>query len=98
MITGKPLKYICAVFNSKLFIFYLNLILSGDNYAYGSKDIFGEIKIPQIPMDQQENINNLVDKRLQKESTDLDNSIDKQIYQIYCLTKEEIEFIDIQQL
>lgn len=45
MIVGTDIKFLCYILNSKLFVFYLQLILNKDTYNYGSKDIFNNIFI-----------------------------------------------------
>jgi hypothetical protein len=89
MITGNALFTIIAVFNSRLLRYYLNMI-TGDNYQFGSKELFE--KIP-IPIDEEKEtmfrtmigIDNLKCK---------EQEIDQQVYALYGLAHEEIIVIE----
>ena len=95
-------KYLLGIFNCKIIIKYLNMILDEDNYTYGSKDAFNKIPIPKITDDNRQianQIENLVDqitegKKQGKDTTSLENQIDNLVYQLYNLTPDEIAIIE----
>lgn len=95
MITGEQIKYLCALFNSKLFIFYLNILLAGESYAYGSGNTFSNINVKKISNTSNNEIVKLVDIVLNKEHSlkDIDN-INQWIYETYSLSTEEILYIE----
>lgn len=89
MITGNALFTIIAVFNSRLLRYYLNMI-TGDNYQFGSKELFEKIPIP-INEEKETMFRTMIG---------IDNSkckeqeIDQQVYALYDLTHEEITIIE----
>jgi hypothetical protein len=95
MITGESLHYICALFNSKLYVFYLNLILSNE-YAYGSGNVFGSIPLLKITEEQQQPIVELVESVLSKQNEDtseLQTRIDDMVYELFGFKDDEIAVI-----
>ena len=91
MITNKGdenLKVILCVMNSKLFVFYLNLITS-EEYQYGSKELFQTFPIPKPNLKIEQQIEKLLQEKDYK-------AIDNLFYKLYGLDKEEIEFIESQ--
>ena len=48
MITGENIELLCGLFNSKLFRFYLYVMLSNGEYNYGSSAIFSKIPIKKL--------------------------------------------------
>jgi hypothetical protein len=98
MIVGESLHYICALFNSKLFVFYLNLILSNE-YTYGSRDTFSSIPLLKIEAKKQHSIVELVKAILYEKDGNMSmfcTKIDEIVYELYGLSNEEIEFIESQ--
>ena len=92
MITGEHIKYLCAVLNSNLFIFYLDLILGGQNYTYGSGNTFSSIPI-KIPSDEEEILDKLVMRALEGEQSAL-SSINAYIYNIFQISDTERLYIE----
>ena len=92
MITGEHIKYLCAVLNSNLFIFYLDLILGGQNYTYGSGNTFSSIPI-KIPSDEEEILDKLVMRALEGEQSAL-SSINAYIYDIFQISDTERLYIE----
>jgi hypothetical protein len=88
--TGKHIEYLCAILNSKLFIWLMKLIVgdaAGGNS--GNADNVKNLTIP-IPSNQQEQ---QIEKLLRtKEYT----AINLLIYDLYGLNEKEIEFIESQ--
>jgi hypothetical protein len=87
MMIGKHLKYLLSLFNSKLFIFYLDKILANGNYTYGSGETFKNTTVPYPTIDIEQQFEKLLEMQQY-------NEIDKLIYDLYELSKEEIEFIE----
>ena len=92
MIVGTDIKFLCYILNSKLFVFYLQLILNKDTYNYGSKDIFNNIFISR---------NSILKKEIYKIIKNIDTpnertlrEIDDIIYKYYNLTTIEISHIE----
>jgi hypothetical protein len=104
--TGNNLKYIMAILNSKLIYKYVQMIV----HQYGftgfrlSNQYVEIMPIPPITQSNQstvQQIEELVDKILssKKENSLTDTSqweqeIDRLVYSLYCLTKEEIKVIE----
>ncbi len=95
------MKFVLALFNSTLFKFYYRKTNSQGG------DIFPQVRISSVenlPIKladnkTQEKIENLVDKILLKKQSNQDTqteeqAIDKLVYELYDLTKEEIKIIE----
>ena len=83
---NKNLKVILCVMNSKIFVFYLNLLTS-EEYQYGSKELFQTFPVPKPDQKTEKQI----EKLLQDKNY---IAIDSLFYELYGLDKEEIEFIE----
>ena len=93
MITGKSIKYLCAILNSNLFIFYLNLILGGENYTYGSGNVFASIPIKLSLPEEETKIDVLVESALSG-NLSAQQSINQYIYKIFQLSDDEQLYIE----
>ncbi len=91
MITGNKLYTIISVFNSKLLCFYLHLI-TGDNYQFGSKELFEKIPIP-INEGKETMFKTLIEIN-NSNSRYREQEINQQVYALYNLTPEEIAIIE----
>ena len=99
--TGKDLKYILAILNSKLFEYSLiNIYLEGDTFKSKNK-IIQKFPIPQRDDVYSERIENLVDKVIKTKTNDsnsntisLESQIDQLVYKLYGLTDEEIAIVE----
>ena len=88
--TGNHLKFLCSILNSKLFVWLMNLIVgkaAGGNA--GNADNVKNLTIP-IPSFEQEQ---QIEKLLQEKDY---QAIDKLVYEMYNLDKNEIDFINFQ--
>jgi type II restriction/modification system DNA methylase subunit YeeA len=85
---NENLNVILSVMNSKLLVFYLNMITSAE-YQYGSKELFQTFPIPKPTAKLEQKI----EKLLQNKDYE---AIDKIIYELYQLSPEEIKFIETQ--
>lgn len=105
MITNCPVKYFCALFNSRLIRYYLTFLFSSeDNYTYASKENMEKLPLPPItpanlPIVKQ--IEELVDKILAAKKTNphadtsnWEREIDRLVYQLYELTEEEVRIVE----
>ncbi|MHB8335804.1 MAG: Eco57I restriction-modification methylase domain-containing protein [Ignavibacteriaceae bacterium] len=100
-LTGKNLKYLLAILNSKLsdyYFFQITAKIAGGRKRY-TKQYVGQVRIPEIPEAQQKPFVNLVDiildaKQQVKDTTALENEIDLMVYKLYNLTYEEVKIID----
>jgi hypothetical protein len=84
---GSYLKYLCAILNSKLFTWLIYLIVGnaiGGNA--GNADNIKNLKIPIPSIEQEQQIKTLLEAKQY-------DKIDKLVYEIYGLSKEEINFI-----
>ncbi|MCC8360183.1 class I SAM-dependent DNA methyltransferase [Salinimicrobium sediminilitoris] len=97
-----PIKFILALFNSKLYQFYFSII--GEKTA-GGAFVFKKTTIEKflIPKKQDHNkvIITLVDNILQlknenpaADTSSLEAEIDRLVYELYGLTEEEIEIVE----
>src|SRR5690554_3343386 len=98
---GPDLKFILGLMNSKL----MNYVYS--NKFKSTKTVFSEIQarsvkelpIPNLSDSQESDIVTLSEKiialkKINSETTDLENEIDQLIYQLFDLTESEIEIIE----
>ena len=94
MVTGEALKYLCALFNSKLFIYYISVMLTGGCYAYGSKDSFNNLPAKRIGVVEQKQIEALVDKITDENYIQQQSAIDSWFYKLYNISIAEQNHID----
>jgi adenine-specific DNA-methyltransferase len=105
MITGSNLKYLCAIFNSKIIRYYLTFLFSSEEeYTYASKETMEKIPIPPITHENQSlvaQIESLVDQILARkrgnpnaDTRDLERAIDDIVYRLYDLTPDEIRLVE----
>jgi hypothetical protein len=102
-ISGKNLKYLLAVLNSKVCDFYFfqkTALIAGGRKRY-TKQYVEQNPIPIIPDEQQQPFIELVNKILEikkenseTDTTSLEQEIDQLVYQLYELTPEEIKIIE----
>jgi hypothetical protein len=103
LMTGERLKFLLAILNSKVSEWYFNLIGTttgmGTNRWKKYKIELLPVKEPSVSQEQQ--IEALVSEILTvkkqnslAETSELENQIDKLVYELYDLTKEEIETIE----
>lgn len=105
IITGKNIKYLIALLNSKLFFYGMKYFYAGG--GLGEKGVrmkhtfMNEFPLSQLSLEQQQPYIDLIDKILEKknkdieaDTTDLEDKIDNMVYALYDLTQEEIELID----
>jgi len=101
--TGKNLKFYCAVLNSKAVLFYVKLgaVIWGKDGIKWLGDYFFNTPIPLVPEVKQKSIIDLVNQilELKKQNPEaniekFEKQIDKLVYKLYNLTKEEIKIIE----
>jgi hypothetical protein len=102
-ITGKNLKYLLSILNSKVAKWYFNEISTSSGMGTNRwlKYKIEQLPIKDITEKQQTSFVNLVDQILaakkQDPNTDtgaLENKIDKLVYQLYGLTEEEKQIVE----
>ncbi len=100
IIVGHYLKYLTSILNSKLVNYmYKNFYAGGGLGETGlryKKEFLEQLPIPQIPLEEQQPFEALVDKILaakaQGENTQaLENEIDTLVFGLYGLSEEEIK-------
>ncbi len=107
--TGKNLKYICALLNSIPVAFFFKKFYAGgglgeEGYRY-KKAFLEQIPIPPISSENGDivgQIEGLVDEILKikrqrgcnADTSDLEKQIDQLVYKLYNLTDEEIKIIE----
>jgi hypothetical protein len=107
---GESLKYLLAVLNSKLCLFYFSLICnsSGMDTIQWKKFALEKLPIMKIDNVKQQPFIDMVDKIInitkqndyllnkekQKKVKELEEQIDQMIYQLYNLTEGEIEIVE----
>ena len=98
MMTGKDLKYLCALLNSTVSHWFLQHVAptSGMGTLRWKKVYVETIPIPKIPAEDQRPFIRLVDEILEAKATDpnadtshLEWEIDRLVYDLYGLTEEE---------
>ena len=103
MMTGRQLKYLCAVLNSKLVRWFLQRIAptSGMGTLRWKKVYVEAIPIPKLSVEKQALFIELVDHILETKATDLndevsaaESEVDLQVYELYGLTAMEISAVE----
>lgn len=101
--TGTNLKYYCAILNSKVVYFYFKLgsVIWGSDGIKWFGEYFDSIPIPNNSMKDKNKISNKVDEILtlkkanpQVDTSALEREINFMVYELYGLTKEEIEIVE----
>jgi adenine-specific DNA-methyltransferase len=96
------LKYLLALLNSNLFTYYLfeqTPKSSNKSYPSFTSDIIKNLPIKEISLEEQMVFISLVDqiialKKEEKDTTALEQEIDKMVYELYGLTAAEIEVVE----
>ena len=103
VLTGKYLKYLCAVLNSKLTHWYLrhSAPTSGMGTPRWKKVYVETIRIPKRTPSEQRPLVRLVDRIIAAKDVDLDanvaaeeKEIDRLVYELYGLNRQEIATIE----
>lgn len=101
LMTGKNLKYLLAILNSKVSEWYFNQIstTTGMGTNRWKKYKIELLPIKDISEKQQEPIVKLVDKILianksSEDTTELENKIDELVYKLYDLNEDEIKIVE----
>lgn len=103
MMTGKNLKYLLSFLNSKLCLFYFNLIAnsSGMDTTQWKKFALEKIPVPKLSIEKQTPFIELVDKIIATKTNDpkrdtlsLEAEIDQLFYTLYELTADEVALIE----
>ena len=98
MMSGKAIKYLCAVLNSKLVTWFMgnNALNSGMGTTMWNRNMVETIPIPKIPAAEQVPFVELVDCILTAKSADpradtseLESDIDALVHALYALSAEE---------
>lgn len=90
------LKYIHALLNSSLLDYYFNSVFN----EYEVKPVhLSQLPIKKLSTDQQQPFISLVDeilesKKLGKDTTALEDKIDRMVYKLYGLSEEEIKIVE----
>jgi len=101
--TGNNLKYYCTLLNSKLTFFYFKLgsVIWGADGIKWFGEYFDSIPIMKLEsknmkpfIDLYDNIISLKQQSPEYDTSDLENQIDKLVYELYGLTEEEIEIVE----
>ncbi len=98
------LKYVSAVINSKISIFYIKQKYSSSSYNGGinfTKDMINSLPFPMATKEQKADIVELVDEIIQIKTNnpsssieECQNRIDQLLFQLYGLEEKEIELIN----
>ena len=103
ILTGKSLKYLCAILNSSLITWLMknNALTTGMGLMQWKKFAVERLPIPKIPAAKQRPIVRLVDGILKAKASDpaadtseQEEKIDQLVYELYGLTKKEIQTIE----
>jgi len=111
LMTGKNVKYLCGLLNSKPTAYFFKRFYSGgclgnDGFRY-KKDFLERLPLPSYSSNNQsiiKQIESLVDKILfakkqnpQANTKEYERQIDQLVYQLYGLTEEEIRIVEGEQ-
>ena len=105
MMTGKSLKYLCAMLNSALITWLMKNTArtTGMGLMQWEKFAVERLPIPKIPTTEQRPFINLVDSILtakaddtKADATEQEAKIDRRVYDLYDLTTEEIAAVESQ--
>lgn len=103
MLRGDSLKYLCAVLNSKLVGWYMrrSLPTSGTGTFHWEKVHVERLPVPKLPVSDQNQFNNLVERILAAKGADpdadiveLERKIDWLVYELYGLSVNEIAEVE----
>ena len=103
MMTGKSLKYLCAILNSALITCLMksNALTTGMGLMQWKKFAVERLPIPKISPTEQRPFINLVDSILKAkatnpkaDTTEQEAKIDRLVYTLYNLTEEEITAVE----
>ena len=99
MLSGKSLKYLCAVLNSRLISWLMQRLLptSGTGTFHWEKVHVERLPVPQLPTTGQYPFIRLVEKILHEKASsrktqvcELERAINREVYALYDLTPSEI--------
>ena len=94
IIVGRDLPFLLGVFNSKLFFYAIKHFYGGGvlgEHGIRMKHTFFQ-NFPCIPYSSA--INKLTQERIQNESAECENQVEKEIFNLYGLTPQEIRAIE----
>ena len=92
-----PLKYILALLNSRLYLFYFSII--GEKTA-GGAFVFKKATIEKFLIPKNQNFISEIIKRVEeiqknvRELNLIESQIDHLVYKVFGLTEEEIEIVE----
>ena len=101
--TGQSLKYLCAVLNSYITTWVLrnNALTTGMGLIQWKKFVVERLPIPKVTAAKQRPFVELVDRILKAkdaspaaDTTELEEQIDRLVYDLYGLTDEEITAVE----
>ena len=103
IITGKSLKYLNALLNSKPVTYFFSKFYAGgglgtEGFRY-KKAFLIKLPIPKISLEEQKPFIYLVDKIIERKkfgenTQELEDQIDQMVYKLYELTQEEIDIVE----
>ncbi len=100
------LKLLLAILNSKVAIFYINLVYASSSYNGGvsfTKDMINCLPIPKLEKENQKPLIDkvnciIIDKQKNNDTTQLEQELDAMVYALYGLTEDEIKIINKERL
>lgn len=100
----EDLKYLCAIINSKLMMFYVKQKYSSSSYNGGinfTKDMINNLPFVEVELRIKDSIISLVNRIIAqkqilctKDTSDLETEINQIVYGLYGLTNEEVKIIE----
>ena len=93
MIVGDNLKSLCGILNSSLYVFYLDILLAGGCYAYGSRDFFKDIPVIQTCNGDLEELVDGILNCDEKEYREYEAMINETVFEMYNLSENEKSYI-----
>jgi adenine-specific DNA-methyltransferase len=103
IITGKNLKFLISILNSKLFFFAIKSFYGGGGLGESGvrmkHSFYENFVLRELAENEQLKYIELVDaiisqKEVDEDTSDLESQIDRLVYELYGLTEEEIEIVE----
>ena len=96
IITGSSIKYLTGILNSKLFFFAVKRFYGGGGLGESGVRMKHTFFEKFCCASEDKDITILVDSISQNNQTVIESQIDHKVYELYGLTKEEVDFIEQQ--
>ena len=103
VMTGRSLKYLCGVLNSSIVTWYKRHIAlnTGEGLSRWLRFVLDRIPVPEGSPNERRQVAQIVDdilalkaERADTDTTELENAIDRMVYDLYGLTGSQVEVVE----